>query len=133
MEGIQKQGVKFDWIVANAAVGCDHGQTIPSFEVAESTLKTNVDATIDFLKQFLAVLGEKGRIIIVSSIMAQLDVHHEKIREELQKNDVTEERILEMSKEYIEAAKNKDMGVWNWSAYRTSKVLINAWNRFVLP
>ena len=66
--------------------------------MAESTLKTNVDATIDFLKQFLAVLGDKGRIIIVSSIMAQLDVHHEKIREELQKNDVTEERILEMSK-----------------------------------
>ena len=58
MEGIQKQGVKFDWIVANAAVGCDHGQTIPSFEVAESTLKTNVDSTIDFLKLIFFLLSD---------------------------------------------------------------------------
>ena len=133
MEAIKSQGVRFDWVIANAAFGADHGVKIPSLEVAESTLTTNVDSTIDFVKQFQPLLADNGRIIIVSSLMAQLNVHHESIRKELSEASITEERILQMSREYVEAAKKEDMGIWNWSAYRTSKALISAWERFILP
>ena len=133
VEVIRNRGVRFDWVVANAAVGADHGVKVPSLEVAESTLKTNVDATIDFVKQFQPLLADNGRIIIVSSLMAQLNAHHEDIRKELSESSITEERILQMSREYVEAAKKEDMGIWSWSAYRTSKALISAWERFILP
>ena len=98
MELIKSKHISFDWIIANAAVGSDYGEKIPSVQVAESTLSTNVDATINFVKQFLPLLLDNGRIIIVSSWMAQLNVHHESIRKELTDPNITEERILQMSR-----------------------------------
>jgi hypothetical protein len=49
-ELIKSEGVTFDAIVANAAVGCDFGTVIPSVEVATGTLRTNVIDTIHFIK-----------------------------------------------------------------------------------
>lgn len=72
VELMKQKGLTFDFIVANAAVGCDFGQTIPSVEVATSTLKTNVTATIDFIKQFLPLLSNKGRVVLVSAALAAL-------------------------------------------------------------
>ena len=133
MEQIKSKNIRFDWVVANAAVGLNQGEKMPTVEVAEATLLTNVDATIDFVKQFQPLLSDNGRIVIVSSLFAQLNFHHENIRKELSDPNITEQRILQMSREYIECAKKEDMGILNWSAYKNSKALISAWERFVLP
>jgi NAD(P)-dependent dehydrogenase (short-subunit alcohol dehydrogenase family) len=61
---------------------------MPSPEVAISTLKTNVDATIDFTKQFLPLLSPTGRIIIVSSEMSALERQPKKIQEKLSNPDI---------------------------------------------
>lgn len=72
-------------------------------DVATGTIKTNVDATIDFVKQFLPLLENTGRIIIVSSIMGRIDVHSEVFRNTLADPNVTEAKILEIGDNYIEA------------------------------
>lgn len=51
----------------------------------------------------------------------------------LRNQKITEQDIIGLSKEYIKAAKNRDMGKFSWTAYGTSKALLNAWARFVLP
>jgi hypothetical protein len=47
--------------------------------------------------------------------------------------NVTEEQILTFVDRYIHGVETKDMTDLNWSAYRTSKALLNAWARFHLP
>lgn len=76
-------------IVANAAVGCDYGTNIPSVEIAEKTLKTNVVATIKFIKIFLPLLAVDGRVVIVSSKMGQLNVMSEWVRSVLEDVNIT--------------------------------------------
>jgi short-subunit dehydrogenase len=132
-EALKQSHTTFDFLVANAAYGCDYGQAIPSVEIAESTLKTNVNATVAFIKQFLPLLSVDGRVVIVSSTMGNLEDQKPSVRKLLEDPSVTEEKILELSLAYIEAAKKKEMGDFNWSAYKTSKCLINAWTRFILP
>ena len=89
MQLIKDRNIQFDWIVANAALGCDYGTTIPSVEVARSTLLTNVNSTIDFIKQFLTVLSNNGRVVIVSSFMGALDVQSEQFRNRVNNPAIT--------------------------------------------
>ena len=72
---LKQQGIIFDRVVANAAVGADYGTTMPSAEIAKQTMDTNVISTIDFIKQFLPILSPEGRVVVVSSLMGQLTVH----------------------------------------------------------
>lgn len=66
---------EFDTIVANAGYGFDRGETIPSIQTADNTLITNLDSTIHFIKEFMPLLDDKGRVIVVSSTMASLLEH----------------------------------------------------------
>lgn len=38
-----------------------------------------------------------------------------------------------IAKDYVASAIQKDMGSYHWSAYKTSKALLNTWARFILP
>jgi len=73
VKDLQKEGIFFDKVVANAGFGIDHGRTKPSLETATKTLDINFRFTIDFIKQFLPILSPKGRVVVVSAIMAQLN------------------------------------------------------------
>ena len=64
--------------------------------------------------------------------MAALRVQPTKMREVLSNPKITEEEILSLSREYVEAAKSRQMKGYHLSAYGTSKALISAWARFVL-
>jgi carbonyl reductase 1 len=130
---IQESKVQFDFLVANAAVGYDEGDSIPSEELASSTLRTNVIATIDFVKQFLPLLAPQGRVLLISSFMGALSAQPTPIRQKLNDPSITEAEILSIAEDYIAAAAKKQMGGYHWSAYRTSKALLNAWGRFILP
>lgn len=101
--------------------------------MAEKTLKTNVIGTIDYIKQFLPLLTDSARIVVVSSYIGSVKTQKPSIRKLIDDPSITEEKILEMSEEYIQAVKRKEIGDWHKSACRTSKALINAWTRFILP
>lgn len=88
---LKENNSSFNYIVANAAVGVDHGMKIPSGEVARKTLNTNVTATIDFVKQFLPLLSDDGRIIIVSAILGALKGHTEQFQAKVNNPALTEE------------------------------------------
>ena len=45
--------------------------------------------SIDFIKQFLPLLTNEGRVVIVSSLMGALSEHKESIRNKLQDNQIT--------------------------------------------
>ena len=131
-EYFSTEKVQLDFIVANAAVGYDGGGTIPSQELAEKTLKTNVDSTIAYINSFLPFLSPTGRIVVIASEMAALNAQTSQMQQKLSNKFITESEILAMSREYIQAAKDKSMENYSWSAYGTSKAMISAWARFVL-
>ena len=70
-------------------------------------MKTNVDSTIHFVNSFLPLLEENGRVVVIASEMAALRVQPTKMREILSNPKITEEEILNLSKEYVQAAKNR--------------------------
>ena len=90
-------------------------------------------ATIDFIKTFLPVLSSSGRMIIVSSRAGRLNHQSERIKNALRDPSITEEKIVSMAEDYIQAIKDNEIGDWHKSCYFTSKALINAWGRFILP
>lgn len=56
-----------------------------------------------------------------------------KVQDLLNDPQVTEQQILNFVDHYIHGVETNDMTDLNWSAYRTSKALLNAWARFHLP
>lgn len=80
----------FDCIVANAAVGVDHGIRMPSLEVAKKTLNTNVISTIEFIKQFIPLLSDDGRIVIVSAILGAIKGNSEQFQARVNNPAITE-------------------------------------------
>ena len=72
-------------------MGFDAGETIPSEEVARSTILTNFNSTIYFVKQFLPLLSENGRVVLVSSLFGSLQVQPKAVREKLSNTAITEE------------------------------------------
>ena len=105
VQRFKKDNIKFDYIVANTGFGVDLGQEKPSVALAEQTMKSNFDSTIDFIKQFLPLLSKDGRIVVVSSAMGALKEQSESIKKKLQNKDISEEELLKLSDEYIKAAK----------------------------
>lgn len=81
--------IKFDFLIANAGRGFDIGTEIPSPELAQAYLKTNLDWTIDFIKHFLPVLDEHGRLIIVSSRYASFANQTEYMKNILRNPNIT--------------------------------------------
>lgn len=91
---MKEKHITFDYIVANAAVGCDYGTQIPSLKTAQDTLITNVTSTIDFIKQFIPLLTNDGRVVIVSSIMGALNVQPQQLQARITNPAITEKDIL---------------------------------------
>ena len=87
----EKEKIEFDVIVANAAVGYDGGGSMPSPELAEKTLKTNVDSTIYFVNSFLPLLAKNGRVLVIASEMASLRAQPQKMRDILSNSKISEE------------------------------------------
>lgn len=51
----------------------------------------------------------------------------------MQNPNITEEQLLKAAQDYIQCAAKGDMKHYHWSAYGMSKVIMNAWTRFILP
>ena len=83
-------------------------------------------------KKLLPHLTEQGKVINVSSGLAALQLHSKEVQLFYDSPKVTEAAVLEGAKEFLDAIRQKNMGKWYNHAYGTSKMLLNAWSRFVL-
>jgi NAD(P)-dependent dehydrogenase (short-subunit alcohol dehydrogenase family) len=61
-------------------------------------MKTNLEATIDFVKKFLPLLHPQGRLVIVSTIYASFGNQTTHMKKILRNPQITEEEILNISK-----------------------------------
>ena len=91
-----------------------------------------MDSTIHFVNSFLPLLAKNGRVVVIASEMAALRAQPQKMRDILNNPKITEEELFSLSKNYVEAARDKKMNGLSYSAYGTSKAMISAWARFVL-
>ncbi|CAL9752297.1 unnamed protein product [Musa acuminata subsp. burmannicoides] len=112
---------------------------VQSFEMAETCLQTNYYGAKAVIKAFIPLLQSSlsGRIINVSSTLGQLRViSNERLQEELSDVDcLTEERLDQLSTLFLKDFKDDLLGSNGWptmaSAYKVSKVLINAYTRIL--
>jgi NAD(P)-dependent dehydrogenase (short-subunit alcohol dehydrogenase family) len=91
---MKEKNVEFDCIVANAAIGIDHKKVMPLEESSSRILRTNVVSTIDFIKQFIPLLSETGRVVIVSSNFGGLKFHKQEFISRIDNPLITEQEIL---------------------------------------
>ena len=109
MKDLKKDNVTLNFLVANAAIyhPIDIDELRISAEDSALTLKTNLDSTIYFIKSFLPLLAEDGRVVIVSSSYGHFNFQNIEFKKILTDPNLTEEKILLLSKSYSEAvAKN---------------------------
>ena len=65
--------------------------------------------------------------------MGANDRHPEHTQKRFTNPDLTKEEVLKGMREFIEGAQKQDLSDWYEDSYGTSKFLLNAWARFVLP
>ena len=124
---------RFDAIINNAAVGSDYFEPYSEPGKERLTLETNVNATIKFTYKVLPLLKEHGRIINVSSIAGGLRHHEPSVIGKYSKEGLTEEDISKEVEEFLLNFEKKDLKGFSRSSYKTSKMLLNYWSRFILP
>jgi hypothetical protein len=64
--------------------------------------------------------------------MGALNLHPQQTQNRFSNPQITEEDIYAGVRDYLEAVESKNLENWFCQAYGTSKMLINAWSRFVL-
>ena len=85
-----------DRLVANAGIGPDRSGNFPSVELATDTININLFSTINFVKEFLPILSNNGRVVIVSSVLGNLATLSQPLRTKLLDPNITESDILRM-------------------------------------
>jgi carbonyl reductase 1 len=80
----------------------------------------------------LPFLADNGRIVNVSSMMAALNYHKKPVQDEFNDPKIELQQIYTAIEEYVALCESGDTGKWWCSAYGTSKLLLNAWSRFIL-
>ena len=76
-----------DKLVANAGVGSSG--MVPSVPKATEVINVNLNSTIQFIKNFLPILSDKGRVVVVSSYLGQLNQLSEPLRQLLLNPSIT--------------------------------------------
>eukprot|EP01016_Furgasonia_blochmanni_P005889 TRINITY_DN12324_c0_g2_i2.p4 TRINITY_DN12324_c0_g2~~TRINITY_DN12324_c0_g2_i2.p4 ORF type:complete len:111 (+),score=31.36 TRINITY_DN12324_c0_g2_i2:376-708(+) len=95
-------------------------------------MQTNVLGTIYLTEKLLPHLTPDAKVINVSSQVGTLLRQGPVAQAALTNPDLTTERVVALTQQYIEGVKKGDIGDWWAAPYMTSKALLNAWNRFGL-
>ncbi len=73
VEAIDKQNLQFDFIINNAAIGPDLGQTELKREWLESTLQVNLIGTILLTEKILGYLKKDGTLVNITSKLGSIN------------------------------------------------------------
>jgi carbonyl reductase 1 len=122
-------GVRIDVLVNNAAVALDGFNA----EVARRTIDANVYGPMRVTDALLPLIPDGGTIVMVSSGVGELSGMPPRLRAEFASPVLTRDGLLKLVESFVAAVANgryREAG-WPGSAYRVSKVALNALTRIL--
>jgi NAD(P)-dependent dehydrogenase (short-subunit alcohol dehydrogenase family) len=126
---LTKDGATLDVLVNNAAVALDGFNA----EVARKTIDANVYGPLRVTDAMLPLIPEGGTIVMVSSGVGELSGLPQALRQRFTAPDLTREGALDLAEAFVDAVargRYREAG-WPGSAYRVSKVALNALTRIL--
>ena len=126
-DGLAADGVTVDVLVNNAAVA------FPGFdaEVARRTIDANVHGPLRVTDALLPLIPDGGTVVMVSSGVGELSGMPAPLRQRFAAPDLTRGDVLDLVEAFVESVardRYREEG-WPGSAYRVSKVALNALTR----
>lgn len=133
MGRLKSKNFEIDCLINNAAFGADAPKkTAPTIETATNTFISNVIGTIDLTDGLIPLLKDNGRIVQVSSGLSALKLHGQEVIDFFTNPNITRQQIFEQVEKYEKGCLNGNVGSFSTSAYATSKMMLNAYSRFIL-
>ena len=129
IEHLQGEEERIDALVNNAGIALDGFDE----QVARRTLDVNFYGAVHLTDALMPLLGEDARIVMVSSGLGELSCLSRSRREGFESPVPTRQRLRELMEAFVEsvaAGRHRQEG-WPSSAYRVSKVGLNAFTRIL--
>lgn len=95
-------------------------------------MNANLLGTIQLTHEILPYLTDDVRIINISSLLGALKFHPEQTIKKYSNPDITLEEIIDGANKFVIGVEKKNLDDWFIDEYGTSKMLLNAWSRFIL-
>lgn len=128
---IKKQFGKIDYLVNNAGLGT-HGVTT-DVKLHCAVLEVNVFGTINFTEEMIKndMINKKGKIILVGSMMGNLNrLNNKKVKNDF-KNAKTTQDLLNLGQNFKNCCINGTVEKEGWckNSYCVSKMIVNSYSR----
>jgi NAD(P)-dependent dehydrogenase (short-subunit alcohol dehydrogenase family) len=130
-ERLRADGVTIDVLVNNAGIAMDGFNA----EVARRTIETNFFGPLRVTEALLPIVPAGGTIVMVSSGMGELAGIDEGLRPRFTDPALTRDQVADLARQFVAdvaAGHHRERG-WPSSAYRVSKVALNALVRVWAP
>ena len=128
---IKNQFGKIDYLVNNAGLGTKGNRT--DINIHNAVLEVNVFGTINFTEVMLKndMINKSGKIILVGSIMGNLNYLNSSELKSKFKNVKTFQELLDLTNSFKTSFKNKttDKDGWCLNSYCVSKMVVNTYAR----
>ena len=128
---IKNQFGKIDYLVNNAGLGTKGNRT--DINIHNAVLEVNVFGTINFTEAMLKndMINKRGKIILVGSIMGNLNYLNSSELKSKFKNAKTFQELLDLTNRFKTSFKNKttDKDGWCLNSYSVSKMVVNTYAR----
>ena len=128
---IKNQFGKIDYLVNNAGLGTKGNRT--DINIHNAVLEVNVFGTINFTEAMLKndMINKSGKIILVGSIMGNLNYLNSSELKSKFKNAKTFQELLDLTNRFKTSFKNKttDKDGWCLNSYSVSKMVVNTYAR----
>lgn len=95
-------------------------------------MKTNLLGPIALTEQLLPFLSPTCRVVNISSLLGALKFHPPNTQARYSNPSLQKQDILEGAESFLQEVSAGKMENWSFNPYGTSKMLLNAWSRFVL-
>ncbi len=127
---IQKSNKKIDVLINNAGVLYNNATE----EQKDLTVKTNYFSVVNLTEKLLPFLSDDGKVLQVSSLLGQLGIQGETLRNALSEPNLTESRLNEIANNVTKLMDDyKPVGPFTEPSYPASKALLNVYVRYFLP
>ena len=128
-ERVKAEAQPIDVLVNNAGVALDGFDP----EVVRRTLSVNLYGAMQVTDTLLPLLSTDAKIVMVSSGLGELSCFSSTLRTEFENPALTREGLRELTESFVQsvAADRHTRDGWPSSAYRVSKVGLNAFTRIV--
>ena len=127
---IKDSNRKIDVLINNAGIL----YPTSSDEQKKHTIKTNFFSVVNLTEKLIPYVSDDGKILQVSSILGQLAIQGETLRNALSDTKITEAKLHDIANKIIEVTQDfKPYGPFAEASYPASKALLNAYVRYFLP